>query len=98
MLKKNYFSKNSTNIKKKKNPEGNPVKNKSLNKSCNFLKETLVLLKVRYTYNCHTLCMEFVECKLDWKYFRNSVSSRGKLYFTEIQDTSLVLNNNPRGL
>lgn len=42
--------------------------------------------------------MEFVRYKLNWKYFRNGVSSGGKLYFTEIPDNSLALNNNPRGL
>lgn len=36
-------------------------------------------------YNFQTLYIEFVQDKLDWKYFRKGLMSRGKLYFTEHQ-------------
>lgn len=77
-----------TLILKIKTPEGSPWKNKNLNKSYNSPKETLLLSKVSYNTR-HMLCMESVQCKLDWKYFRIGVSTRRKLYFTEIQDTRL---------
>ena len=78
MPKKNYFSKNSTNLTKIISRR-KPLKKISLNKSCNSPKEIFVLLTViRYTYKCHTFCTEFVQCKWDWKYFRNCISSRRK--------------------